>query len=146
AVALQGRTGFAHINSDTVRKRLAGTAATAAAPATYADGLYTPEFTQRTYRTMLDEGAAHVAAGRGLILDATFQRRTHRDAVRALARRHGVPLLFVECHCDEAEIRRRLAERGRQADSISDADWAIYLEQRRHFVAFGSDELDDSVR
>jgi uncharacterized protein len=145
AAALHARTGFPHLNSDVVRKRLGGVPAGTAARAAYDAGLYTPQCTARTYRTLLAEAGEHLAAGGGVIVDATFQRRADRDAVRALARHHAVPVLFVECQADAAAIRERLAARAQRADSPSDADWAIYLEQRRHFVPFAGDAQPDGL-
>jgi len=145
AAALHGRTGFTHLSSDILRKNLGGAAA-AAAPRAYDGGLYAPEMTRRTYRALLDEAAQHLTAGHGVILDATFQRREDREAVRTLGQQRGVPVLFIECHCNEAETHRRLDARAQRADSPSDADWAIYLEQRRRFADLGSDERADSVR
>ena len=76
---------------------------------------------------------------------ATFQLRAHRDAARDVARRAAAPILFVECVCPPDEVRRRLRERGRRGDDASDADWAIYQQQRRRYEAFASDEADHVV-
>ena len=78
-----------------------------------------------------------LAAGRGAILDGTFQRRVDRDAARAIAAAAGVPILFVECGADDDEMRRRLAARTRRGDDPSDADWSVYLQQRARYEAFG---------
>ncbi|MGD0948755.1 MAG: AAA family ATPase [Candidatus Binatia bacterium] len=144
AGVLAARTGFVHINSDVVRKRLAGLAAESRVIAAYESGLYSPEYSRRTYAAMLAEAAELLGAGRGVVFDATFQRRTDRDTVRALAHKHAVPSLLVECHCREDEVRRRLeARQGR--GGASDADWNVYLEQRRRYEAIGSDERDDTL-
>ena len=144
AAALHGRTGFAHINSDVVRKRLAGVPVDLPAkPTAYEAGIYTPELSAQTYQTMLEEAGSRVAAGRGVILDATFQLRVGRDAARALARQHHVPFLLVECRCDEEEIRRRLEQRAQRGGGPSDADWNVYLEQRRSCEPIGADEDGD---
>ena len=141
AEALHARTGFAHINSDVVRKRLAGVPLDAPAKSTaYDAGIYTPELSTRTYQTMLDEAAAQLAAGRGVILDATFQLHIGRDAARALAEKHRVPFLLVECRCDAQEVHRRLRRRAATGTGPSDADWTVYLEQRRRFEAIDADE------
>jgi aminoglycoside phosphotransferase family enzyme/predicted kinase len=141
AAALHERTGFAHINSDTTRKQLAGLPPTARpGPA-----LYTPERSAATYAAMYDGAARELAAGRGAIIDATFQRRAHRDAARAVARAARVPILFVECVCPETELRRRLAERARQNADASDADWNVYLQQRVTYEAFAADEQPERV-
>jgi aminoglycoside phosphotransferase family enzyme/predicted kinase len=143
AAALRLRTGFAHINSDVVRKRLAGVPSDRHIPTSYAAGLYTPERNARTYRQMLTEAAAQLAAGQGAILDATFQRRSDRDAVRLFARRNHVPVLFIECRCRQEEVRRRLSERAADPNSSSDAEWKVYIEQRQHYDAFAADEEVD---
>jgi len=146
AAALQSRTGFAHINSDVVRKRLAGVPIDAPAkPTAYDAGIYTPELSAQTYRTMLGEATSHLGAGRGAILDATFQLRVGRDTARAAARQHGVPFLLVECRCDEAEVRRRLQRRVDHGGGPSDADWNVYLEQRRRFEPIRSEEESDHL-
>jgi len=106
----------------------------------YDTGLYAPELSTRTYQTMFDDAAASLAAGRGVILDATFQLRVGRDTARGLAQQHGVPLLVVECQCAAEEVRRRLQQRVERGDSESDADWNVYLEQCRRFEAFGPGE------
>lgn len=145
AASLHTRTGFAHINSDVVRKRLAGVPAETRRLGPYGTGLYTQEHSARTYRTMFAEAAEHLTAGRGAILDATFQRRVGRDTARQLAAQHGVPFLMVECRCSEEEVRRRLSHRATRGDSPSDADWNIYLEQRRRYEALAPDEEADRL-
>ncbi|MFI5394828.1 MAG: AAA family ATPase [Candidatus Binatia bacterium] len=139
AEELRSRTGFVHINSDVIRKRLAGLDADRRGAA-YETGLYSPDHSARTYATMLAEATAHLTAGHGVILDATFQRRADRDAARALARIQRVPYLLVECRCGDDEVRRRLERRRGERTGPSDADWVVYLEQRRRYEAVAPDE------
>ncbi len=136
AGALQRRTGFAHVNSDVVRKQLAGV------PLRSRPGpaLYTPEMNARTYRTMLQLADSHLAGHRGVILDATFQRRDHRAAARAVAEERGVPFLLVESWCADDEVRRRLAQRSEAGEGPSDADWNVYLKQRQQYEPVRSEE------
>jgi aminoglycoside phosphotransferase family enzyme/predicted kinase len=138
ATSLHQRTGFTHISSDPQRKKLAQGVP---AGSGYETGMYTPELSVRTYQAMRERAAARLASGAGVILDATFQRSAEREAVRQLAQRFGVPFLFVECVCEEATVRRRLAARERRGHSASDADWSVYLEQRRRYEAFAPQEL-----
>jgi len=142
---LQQRTGFRHVNSDVVRKQLAGVSPTARRTAKYDEGIYNAEHSAATYHAMLDFVGEELAAGRGAIVDATFQRRSDRDALRAVAMQHQVLLLFVECQCPEEEIRRRIERRAREAGTVSDADWNIYVSQRDRFETFGADEVRDHV-
>jgi uncharacterized protein len=136
AAALHARTGFVHVNSDTTRKRLAGLPPTAR-PGT---GLYTSARSAETYAAMYTAAREALAAGRGAIIDATFQRRIDRNAAREVARRAHAPILFVECVCPEDEVRRRLAERVHRGDDASDADWTIHRQQRARYEPFAAEE------
>jgi hypothetical protein len=146
AEALRVRTGLVHLNSDVIRKQLAGLAPTARAPsAGYEAGLYSPDMSARTYQTMFAAAAARLAEGHGVILDATFQLRQGRDTARGLAQQHRVPFLLIECRCSDDEVRRRLHQRAQRGTSESDADWNVFLEQRRRFEAFDSGEDADHL-
>lgn len=145
AAALQRRTGFVHINSDVVRKRLAGLDTESRAAAAYGAGLYSSQHSERTYEAMLAEAGDCLAAGQGVLLDATFQCRAGRAAARALAAAQGVPFLLVECTCSDDEVRRRLAERQQRGAGPSDADWSVYREQRRRFEPIRADEGIDHL-
>lgn len=140
AARLRSRTGFVHVNSDVIRKRLAGLASDGRVTAAYKAGLYSPEHSAWTYAAMLAEATEHLRAGRGVILDATFQRRADRDAVRALACTQGVPFLLVECRCGDDEVRRRIERRRSESAGPSDADWSVHLEQRRRYEAVAPEE------
>jgi uncharacterized protein len=134
ARALALRTGFAVVNSDRVRKRLAGIARDDHVPTAYNEGIYSPEFSLRTRDAMMAEAQDALGAGRGIILDATFREPSwRRDALEAAAR-SGVPTLFVECRADEAEILRRLDARERVPGEVSDATAEIYRAQKSEFV------------
>jgi predicted kinase len=134
ARALALRTGFAVLNSDRVRKRLAGIAPEDRVRTAYNEGIYSPEFSMRTRDAMMALAEDALGAGRGIILDATFREPSWRAAALQAAARHGVGVLFVECRADEAEIVRRLKAREQVAGEISDATAEIYREQKTEFV------------
>lgn len=141
AEALQRRTGFRHLSSDIIRKQLAGIPPTSRAGAADESGLYAPEQSARTYARMLELAGEELQAGRGVIVDATFQRRVDRDAVRELAAQRGAPLLFVECQCDAEETIRRLRARQAANADPSDADERVYERQRAAYEPFEEDEV-----
>jgi uncharacterized protein len=144
AQALARRLGFAVLSSDEIRKRLAGGAPTTSFKAPYGAGIYGQEFTRRTYDEMIDRAQTELAAGAGVILDATFRHPHERDAVLAMGARAGAPVLFVECHANEAETLRRLSERALRADAVSDAGSEVYLRQRGDFTPL--DEIPPDCR
>lgn len=128
--------GLPYYNTDRVRKELAGLAAAARRPDGFQQGIYTSEFSRRTYQTLLDRAAADIRAGRdGVVLDGSYHRRTERDGVRRLAAELKVPCTFVLCQCGEEEVKRRLAERARDPQAVSDGRWEIYLTQKERFEA-----------
>ncbi len=137
---LARRTGFLHVNSDVVRKQLAGIAPTARPTGDYESGIYSREFSERTYAALFEAGRQGLARGRGVILDATFQLRRGRDEARAIAAQASVPLLLVECVCSPEETQRRLQERQARADNPSDADWDVYLRQKQAYEPFAAGE------
>lgn len=137
ATALEERTGFVHANSDVIRKQLAGVPLLHRPTAAERATLYATEHSARTYTAMFARASTALGMGRGVILDATFQRHADRDAARGIAAEQGVPLLLVECQCADDEVRRRLGERSVRGDSPSDADWSVYLQQQARYEPFG---------
>ncbi len=134
ARALGLRTGFAVLNSDLVRKRLAGIAPDDHVPTAYNEGIYSPEFSVRTRDAMIALAEDALGAGRGIILDATFREPSWRTAALQAAARRSVPALFVECRADEAEIERRLKAREQVRGEVSDATVEIYRKQKTEFL------------
>lgn len=124
---------LASFNSDVVRKELAGLAPTVRRQEALDRGIYTAEFSRKTYETMLAKAEAEVRAGRGVVLDASYHRRAERQHVRRLARRHGFPVYFILCSCPEPVLRERLARRAMDPTAVSDGRWEIYLGQKEKF-------------
>jgi aminoglycoside phosphotransferase family enzyme/predicted kinase len=124
---------FEVLSSDVVRKRLAGLPVTEHQYGALDRGIYSPEFTRRTYEAMLEEARARLLEGRSVILDATFARREHRRAARRLARETGAQFACVYLTADDEAVQRRLARRIREGSDPSDADWGVYRAQKRRF-------------
>lgn len=134
--------GMVYYNSDRVRKELAGLAPTAGQRESLGKGIYSREFSRRTYDALLAGAERECAAGGSVVLDASYQSRAERDRLRALAARLGVDVLFILCTCPEDEIMRRLALRKEDPEAVSDGRPAIYRAQKERFEP--PDELDDN--
>ena len=130
---LQHRKGFKMINSDSVRKRLAAVPVHEHSFTEYGANIYSNRFTKITYDTMLAEAESLIGRGCGVILDATFKASADRQLALALASRHGVPVLFVECVVSEEEAIRRLERRGSAQNEVSDATPEVHRRQRAEF-------------
>ena len=134
ARTLGDRTGYQILNSDVIRKQLAGIALTTHPTAEYGKGMYSDDFTSLTYDTLLKESEACLKLGKGVIVDATFKDPAHRRQFLDMAARLRLPVLFVECRASEEEILERLKRRQQRPGEVSDATFAVYLRQREEFV------------
>ena len=99
AQAWADRRHLRYYNSDVVRKELAGLAPQSHQRETADQGIYTGEFTAKTYAALLERAEHDLALGKGVVLDASYQRKTDRDAVRMLAHRLGVRLYCILGAC-----------------------------------------------
>jgi aminoglycoside phosphotransferase family enzyme/predicted kinase len=129
ARALAEQAGFAVIRSDKVRKELAGIPFTVKGRS-----IYTPEWSERTYRECWRRADQGLFAGRRVLVDATFSKEHGRRDFLAGARRLGVPAALLICQADREVIRQRLAQR---RGDVSDADWAVYEEAERTWEPLG---------
>ncbi|CAM5446027.1 hypothetical protein [Streptomyces afghaniensis 772] [Streptomyces afghaniensis] len=118
AGALADRLGVTLLSSDRLRKELAGIPAEQSAAADYGEGLYTPEWTARTYATLLDRASALLSSGESVVLDATWSDAGQREAALLVAERTSADLVALHCHVPGDVTAARLATR---AAGISDA-------------------------
>lgn len=125
AAALARSTDGRVIASDRVRKELAGLQPTTSAAAPWHEGIYSDDWTARTYDRMLDLAGATLAAGSTAVLDATFLDNDQRERFVDMARNRGVPSMIVWVEADDAVVRRRIDARARAGGSPSDATVAI---------------------
>ncbi len=132
AEALGRRLGAPVISSDRVRKELAGIPPTEPRFEEFGKGIYSPDFSKRTYEKMFEEAERCLREGRTAILDASFRKREERLRARELARRAGAGFLAVECRCPEEEILRRLEER-RRGVAVSDGRPELLPDIKRDF-------------
>jgi len=122
AQAAADRLGFTVLNSDRIRKELAGIEPTESAAAPYGAGIYTAEGTERCYAELLNRAETLLANGESVIADASWISAEHRAAAKATARRASAQLVQVRCAAPEDLMRRRMA--ARTADT-SDANAEI---------------------
>ncbi|MCW5210824.1 AAA family ATPase, partial [Desulfobulbus sp. N3] len=97
-------------------------------------GIYTPEFSEKTYQTMLDSAAQNFNTdARGVVLDGSYSKATDRQKVCELANALTIQILFILCSCSEQETQRRLALRAQDPNAVSDGRWEIFVQQRTTF-------------
>ncbi len=85
SAAVADRLGCTVLNSDRIRKELVGLPAAQKAPALYKEGIYTPSWTERTYRELLHRAAELLSHGESVIADASWISADHRAGAVAVA-------------------------------------------------------------
>jgi len=131
AAELARRSGLPVVSSDSVRKSLAGLAATErGAPEHYSE-----QFTHATYDRLGREARRALRRQPGVIVDATC--RSRGDRFLLLHRLHGADLtrLVVCCEVTLEVALERAARRMRDAERVSDATPEIVAEQYLSFQA-----------
>ncbi len=122
AGAVADRLGFTVLNSDRIRKELAGLPAEASARAPYGSGIYTGEWAERTYAELLHRAAVLLAHGESVIADASFISAPQRLAAAAAAARVSADLVQLRCSASRDLAAQRISAR---TGGVSDADQAI---------------------
>ncbi|MET0082631.1 MAG: AAA family ATPase [Sedimenticola sp.] len=132
--------GAVQLRSDVERKRLAGLAAEARTDSAIAGGIYSSEFTQKTYARMLQ--LSQMAAGSGFVAvaDATFLKRDQREPFYGLAAEMNVPLVLLDIQVPEEELHRRVAMRGAEGADASEADAAVLESQLATYTPLADEE------
>jgi aminoglycoside phosphotransferase family enzyme/predicted kinase len=118
AAELSQVTGLHPVNSDVVRKRLAGVPAGEHA----GPERYSYEFSERTYEVLGRVAAAEVERKGVAIVDATFRRRADRAAFQSAMEEAGCRPVFVECLAPLDVRLERVARRQAVPGQVSDAD------------------------
>ena len=121
---LAEKAGFEVVlRSDVIRKELAGVTEGGAAGDDWGKGIYTTEWTRRTYAECLQRAEKGLLEGARVIVDATFADESFRRDFIVLAKRLAVGVVSFECQASASCIRERLERRRGDA---SDADFRIY--------------------
>lgn len=129
ARGLGERLGMPVINSDAVRKAIAGKLGRVAVA--FNEGIYSVAMTERTYARIGREAENQVMRGKGAILDATFIQKASRQKIFRLAAKLQVPLFLIRCVASDETTRERLMQRAVEGRDLSDGRWEIYTQQKK---------------
>jgi len=132
AQALAKRLGLVVISSDVTRKQLAGIPVTEHRFDEFDTGIYSAEFSGKTYDKMFSQTKDFLGDGGSVIIDASFIKAGERLKAKRLAEEMRADFFIVECSLDEKTIKQRLARRLEEG-STSDGRWEIYQPQKRAF-------------
>lgn len=125
---------FTYLNSDVIRKQLAGLEPESRQLEPVGGGIYSPEFSRKTYEAMLGR-AYRALVGKGekvVVLDGSYSNVDERKRVCEMFAER-CRLLFVHCYCSEEVARRRMELRKTDNHAVSDGRLLIYKHQQEHF-------------
>ncbi len=125
---------FSYFNTDRVRKELAGYEPASNCASTLNKGIYSQEYTLKTYGALLDRTGEEISQGeKVVILDGSYASRVERGRVKEFVRKLDARAVFILCKCSEDEVKRRLAQRAIDSEAVSDGNWDIYQAQKKAF-------------
>jgi aminoglycoside phosphotransferase family enzyme/predicted kinase len=125
------------LRSDVARKSLAGLDVLADSDSPVAGGLYSEEFSRRTFDHLAEVAEELLSAGENVIIDATFIERPLRERFARLGETLGAATIILYCDAPEAVLRARLESRTSDA---SEATAAVLDLQLTRFEPPGADE------
>jgi hypothetical protein len=129
-----------HVRSDVERKRLAGLGELEDSRSPPDGGIYTREFTARTYARLEQCAANALAGGETVIVDAAFLKRDERRRMLELARQSYIPAAIVHCVAPREVLRSRLEKRALSGTDASEAGVSILDRQPAFWEDFDADE------
>jgi hypothetical protein len=127
------------INTDIVRKEIAGIDKFERHHDQFNTGLYDPKKIDDTYEKVMEQAAIFLKKNENVVLDATFQKKKYRDMARHVAAKYHATLVEVQCVCPDDVVKKRLEDRLKKK-SVSDGRWEIYLQQKTTFEPFSLEE------
>jgi aminoglycoside phosphotransferase family enzyme/predicted kinase len=121
------QAGFERISSDETRKALAGLSPLEDGSSAPGEGIYTAEWTERTYQACFRLAVERLNDGGRVVVDASFGSDERRAPFLLAAQLLGASALWLDLELDAEEARRRLQDRGVDA---SDANAAVQEQLR----------------
>ncbi|MEU3476001.1 AAA family ATPase [Rhodococcus sp. NPDC006774] len=123
AAEYAARTGAVVLSSDVVRKELAGLDPSEPRHSKVGEGLYSASVTDHTYAELLRRARGLVAAGRSVVIDATWTDPSMRERARLLSTLAHSISIEIECVVPASTSLQRIATR---RSSASDATRQVY--------------------
>lgn len=128
---LARRWNLDYVSSDATRKALAEIKATEHHYDAYGEGIYSAEFSRKTYDAMYEKAKLSLDKGESILLDATFRERNERERAMVLAKEAKANAYLIECVADDEEIKRRLYRRTQNAaTTVSDGRLELFEKQK----------------
>lgn len=127
--------------TDAVRKKLFSLTGKEAKDDEYRKRYYNDKSMQKVYDFIFDKAEQILEHGGNVAIDASFIKKSNRDAARDIANRHDADFVVIYTTCREETAKNRIHKRMQDKSNISDADFEhAYLYQTNNIEAPGKDE------
>ncbi|MDO8785073.1 MAG: AAA family ATPase [Syntrophales bacterium] len=127
------RLGAEIIRTDVLRKEIFRLAPAERRYEDFGNGIYSDDFSRRTYEKALTLACEKLRDGGSVIIDASYKRCKERMKAANAAQEAMADFFVVECVCPEEVIKERLRERMSDPDEASDGRWEIFQSQKDDF-------------
>jgi uncharacterized protein len=122
-----------YYNSDVIRKEIAGNASRESGKSSFGKGIYSTNYSQKTYDLLLEKTKIAITNQHSIVLDASYSSKSNRQQIIDLAVNYNVSVCFIYCSCAEDKMRQRMEKRAQDPVAISDGRWEIYQQQKDAF-------------
>jgi aminoglycoside phosphotransferase family enzyme len=126
ASALAQTLGAPLLQTDLLRREIYGPSLGRSA---FGAGVYREELRNAVYHKMFEQCAALLHDAAAVVLDGTFSADWQRQAAAKLAAEHDADVLIVRCDCPRDLAIRRIEQRRKDNQSISEAHEDLYDQQ-----------------
>jgi hypothetical protein len=133
------------LRSDIERKRLSGLEALAKSGSDVESGIYTRDFSRRTYEYLAELAEKLLQAGWSVLVDATFIACWQRDLFRKLAEGCNAPLHILDFDLPEEILRQRVQARSAEGRDASEADVFVLEQQLKTHEPLASEEKEFTI-
>lgn len=133
---------LAVFSSDVVRKDLAGISEKEHRYEDYSSGIYSKEFSEKTYQKMFELADEELSHSKSVLLDACFPKKWQRAKAKETALKNKSKFICLEFICPDDEIKKRLDNRYKTGEDASDGRWEIFYKQKNEFEKV--DEISDN--
>ena len=136
AMALSEALDIPTLSTDKVRKELAGIGEQRHY-VPFGEGIYSTEFSQRTYEELAHRALGHIKAGRSIIIEGGFPGPQERTLPLAKLKRAGIHArtVFIACEASKATLVCRLQKRQLSGEQVADGRTEILESQLASFAS-----------
>ena len=128
-----------YLNTDIVRKEIAGIDKFERHHDPINTGLYSEEKVDYTYEKVIEKTAEFLKKRDNVVLDATFQKKKHRGMVEKIASEKDAVFVLIQTTAPDDVVKKWLDERVRKK-TVSDGRWEVYISQKDTFEPYSDQE------